>query len=125
MSGVLEGASGGTVVLRELSGGSDTVKVSPSGAYKAHLKIEEPEFVYISRDGRQIASLLLFKGDRVKVSSDTLGRDLSIVGSEESLKLAGIEKDYADFSRAFPLPGRLLKSLRSTSTTTAAESPMC
>lgn len=107
VSGVLEGASGGTVVLRELSGGSDTVKVSPAGAYKAHLKIEEPEFVYISRNGRQIASLLLFKGDRVKVSSDTLGHDLSIEGSPESEKLAGIDKDYADFSRAFSSAGEV------------------
>ena len=107
VSGVLEGASGGTVVLRELSGGSDTVKVSPSGAYRAHLKIEEPEFVYISRNGRQIASLLLFKGDRVKFSSDTLGHDLSIEGSPESEKLAGIDKDYADFSRAFSSAGEV------------------
>ena len=82
VSGVLEGADGGTVVLRQLSGVSDTVKVSASGAYRARLKIEEPEFVYISRNGRQVASLLLDNGDRVKVSSDTLGRDLSIEGSE-------------------------------------------
>ena len=101
VSGVLSGADGGTVVLRQLSGPSDTVKVSPSGAYRAHLKIEEPEFVYISRNGRQVASLLLDKGDRVKVSSDTLGRDLSIEGSEQSLLLTEVEKDYADFTKAF------------------------
>ena len=101
VSGVLSGADGGTVVLRQLSGPSDTVKVSASGAYRAHLKLEEPEFVYISRNGRQVASLLLDKGDRVKVSSDTLGRELSIEGSEESIKLAEVEKDYAEFTNAF------------------------
>ena len=101
VSGVLEGADGGTVVLRQLSGPSDTVKVSASGAYRARLKIEEPEFVYISRNGRQVASLLLDKGDRVKVSSDTLGRELSIEGSEESLKLAEVEKEYAEFTNSF------------------------
>ena len=55
----------------------------------------------ISRNGRQVASLLLDKGDRVKVSSDTLGRELSIEGSEESIKLAEVEKDYAEFTNAF------------------------
>ncbi|MBO7544152.1 MAG: TlpA family protein disulfide reductase [Bacteroidales bacterium] len=102
VSGVMEGASDGEIIFKELhSGKADTVKVSPSGAYKARLAIEEPEFVYLSRNGRQIASLLLKKGDKVKISSDSLGRDLKIEGSEESLKLAAVEKDYADFNAKF------------------------
>lgn len=102
VSGVLEGVSGGTVVLKELSSGrADTVKVSANGAYKARVALEEPEFIYISRDGRPVASLILMKGDKVKVSSDSLGRNLSIEGSEESLKLAEVEKVYADFASDF------------------------
>ena len=102
VSGVLEGVSGGTVVLKELSTGkADTVKVSPSGAYRARIALDSPEFVYVSRDGRPIASLLLMKGDRVKVSSDSLGRNLSIEGSEESLRLADVEKEYAAFNAGF------------------------
>lgn len=102
VSGVLDGVSGGELVLKELhSGKADTVKVSSAGAYKARLALEEPEFVYLTRNGRQIASLLLMNGDKVKVSSDSLGRGLKIEGSEESLKLADVEKDYAEFSAKF------------------------
>lgn len=100
--GVLEGVSDGTVILKELSTGrADTVKVSPSGVYKARFAVKDPEFVYISRGDRQIAPLLLMKGDRVRVSSDSLGHGLVIEGSEESLKLSGLEKEYAEFNAAF------------------------
>ena len=102
VSGVMDGVSGGEVIFKELhSGKADTVKVSSSGAYKARLSIEEPEFVYLTRDGRQITSLLLMKGDKVKLSSDSLGREVKIEGSEESLKLAAVEKDYAEFNAKF------------------------
>ena len=102
VSGVLEGADGGTVVVKTLSDGhSDTLKVSSSGSYKTRIPLETPDFVYISRNGRQVASLLLSRGEKVKVSSDTLGRHLSVEGSGESIALGEVEKDYAAFCRAF------------------------
>ena len=53
------------------------------------------EFVYLYREGRRIASLLLQRGDRVSVVADTLG-NYTVEGSEESAKLAQVERDYAD-----------------------------
>jgi len=58
----------------------------------------QPEFVYIFHKDTKIASLLLEAGDNVKVTADTLG-NFDVTGSEESVKLAQVEKDYADAVR--------------------------
>ena len=77
----------------------DTVKTSPSGAFKYSLNVEKgkPEFVYRFHGDNKFASLLVEKGDVITVTSDTLGRTCVVEGSEESIKLAQVEKDYADF----------------------------
>lgn len=74
----------------------DTVKTDASGhfAYKVELEKDQPEFVYLFHNGRRVASLLLEAGDKVNVNADTLG-NFSVEGSEESAKLALIEKDYS------------------------------
>lgn len=74
----------------------DTVKTDASGnyAYKVSVEKGQPEFVYVFYKDTKIASLLLENGDVVKVQSDTLG-NFTVEGSEESLKLAQVEKDYA------------------------------
>lgn len=76
----------------------DTVKTDAQGrfAYSLDLKKAQPEFVYLYYGDRQIASLLLQKGDKVKVDTDTLGA-YSVEGSEESLKLQKVEQDYSAF----------------------------
>ena len=53
----------------------DTVKTDANGhySYKLDLKEGQPEFIYLFHGDRRIASLLLQKGDKVKVTSDTLG----------------------------------------------------
>lgn len=78
----------------------DTVKANASGAFRYALDIEEgkPEFIYLFHGERQIASLLLKKGDKVNVNTDTLGV-YTVEGSEESLKLQQVEKDYTAFVR--------------------------
>ena len=78
----------------------DTVKTNASGAFTYSLDIEQnkPEFIYLFYGERQIASLLLEKGDKVKVETDTLGV-YTVEGSQESLKLQAVEKDYSAFLR--------------------------
>lgn len=74
----------------------DTVKTDAAGRYSYKVNVEkgQPEFVYVFYKDTKVASLLLEAGDAVKVESDTLG-NFSVTGSEESVKLAQIEKDYA------------------------------
>ena len=76
----------------------DTVKTDAKGhfSYGLDLKKAQPEFVYLFYGNRQIASLLLQKGDKVKVETDTLGA-YSVEGSEESRKLQRVEQDYNAF----------------------------
>ena len=75
----------------------DTVKTDASGKFscKVQVKKGQPEFVYLFYGNRKIASLLLEAGDKVTVHSDTLGVS-TIEGSEESLKLASVEADFAE-----------------------------
>lgn len=74
----------------------DTLDTDASGkfSYKVNVKEGQPEFVYIFYKDTKIASLLLEAGDNVTVEADTLG-NFTVAGSEESLKLAQVEKDYA------------------------------
>lgn len=74
----------------------DTVSVDASGRFDYKLELEEgqPEFVYLFYGDRKIASLLLSAGDKVSVVADTLG-NFTVSGSEESEKLAQVEKDFA------------------------------
>ena len=80
----------------------DTVKTDKSGALKYKVPVEKgrPEFIYLFRGDTRIASLLLQRGDRVKVSADTLG-NYSVTGSPETEKLISVERDEADFAAKF------------------------
>lgn len=75
----------------------DTVKTDAAGrfSYKAEIAEGQPEFIYVFYKDSKVASLLLEAGDKVKVTADTLG-NYSVEGSEESAKLARVEKTYAD-----------------------------
>ena len=77
----------------------DTVAVDASGKLSYAMEIEagQPEFVYLFHGDRKIASLLLSEGEKVHVSADTLG-NYTVTGSEESAKLAEVEKDLAAVS---------------------------
>lgn len=75
----------------------DTVSVDASGCFSYRMDVEkgQPEFVYLFHGDDKVASLLLEAGDKVSVVADTLGNAV-VTGSEESLKLAQVEKDYAE-----------------------------
>lgn len=74
----------------------DTVTLDAAGhfSYKVDALKGHPEFVYLFHNDRKIASLVLQGGDKVRVEADTLGH-YTVEGSEESLKLAEVERDYA------------------------------
>ncbi len=74
----------------------DTVATDAAGKFSYKVKIEkgQPEFVYLFHKDTKIASLLLEKGDNVDVMTDTLGK-FTVTGSDESVKLAKVESDYA------------------------------
>ena len=75
----------------------DTVKADSNGklSYKVSVQKGQPEFIYLFHNDRKIASLILSSGDKVSVVADTLGH-YTVEGSEESAKLAQVEKEYAE-----------------------------
>ena len=77
----------------------DTVRTDAAGRFRYKVKLEKgnPDFIYIYRNDRKLASLLLQSGDKVHFVADTAG-NYSVEGSAESEKLRLVEKDYADFS---------------------------
>ena len=101
IEGEVAGASSSEVVVKLLNINQyqvlDTVKTDASGkfSYKLEVAKGQPEFVYVFYKDTKVASLLLEAGDKVSVSAVTLG-NFVVEGSEESLKLAQIEKEYAD-----------------------------
>lgn len=75
----------------------DTVALDAAGKFSYKVEIQEGqiEFVYLYKGSKRIASLLLEEGDKVTVNADTLG-NYTVEGSEESEKLALVEKEYAE-----------------------------
>ena len=80
----------------------DTVKTDAQGryTYKMEMKEGQPEFIYLFHGSKRIASLLLQKDDKVKVTSDTLG-NYSVTGSPECDRLAEVERTQAEFGNKF------------------------
>lgn len=74
----------------------DTVATDAAGklSYKVNVEKGQPEFVYLFRNDVKIASLILQSGDKVVVEADTLG-NYTVEGSEESAKLAQVEREFA------------------------------
>ena len=100
IEGSLESAPSSEVIVKLLDANKftvlDTVSVNAAGkfTYKMDMQKGHPEFVYVFYKDTKIASLLLEAGDKVNVVADTLGTS-SVEGSEESVKLAQVEKEYA------------------------------
>ncbi len=100
ISGVVADAPDSEVIVKLLDVNRyevlDTVAVDAAGKFSYKVKVAkgQPEFVYLFYKDRKIASLLLERGDKVAVEADTLG-NYEVTGSEESVKLAQVEKDHA------------------------------
>lgn len=102
VKGTLDGAPGRELVVKMLDVNVyktlDTIKTDAAGAFSYALDLKEgqPEFVYLYDGDTKLASLLLQKGDKVRVEADTLGR-YTVSGSEESALLQQVEQDFATF----------------------------
>jgi peroxiredoxin len=122
VSGVLDGAPSADVVVKVLNVNHyqvlDTLKTDASGKFSCSVDVAkgQPEFVYIFHNDKKIASLLLEAGDRVSVKADTLGTSV-VEGSEESLKLAAVE---AEFAAAKALLAEISEKLQSASSSQAS-----
>jgi hypothetical protein len=106
INGTLSDAPESEVIIKLLNVNQyqvlDTVKTDKDGAFFYRVKIAkgQPDFIYLFHRDTKIASLLLNRGDNVKVTADTLG-SYSVEGSDESGKLQEVEKDYTDFMVKF------------------------
>ena len=106
VKGTLTGAPEARLVVKKLAAPAnelpDTVRTDAAGNYTYRLAVPEgePEFVYLYKGDTKVASLILQKGDRVKVVSDTLG-GYTVEGSEESAKLQRNEQEFAEFMQRF------------------------
>lgn len=116
INGTLEDAPSSEVIVKILEANRlkvlDTVSVNASGkfVYKVDVMKGDPEFIYLYHNDRKIASLILDAGDNVRVEADTLGRSTVVEGSEESLKLADVEKDYAAIRTMFDAYARQMEA---------------
>ncbi len=101
VSGIIESAPSSEVIVKLLDVNRyeilDTVALDAAGkfSYKVEIEKGQPEFIYLFHNDTKIASLLLDAGDDVSVKADTLG-NYEVSGSEESLKLAQVEKNHAE-----------------------------
>ena len=100
----IEGADNADIVLYQLAVNQvktvDTIKTGADGkfSYTVAMPEAEPDFYYLTYKGNKLASLVLKAGDKVSVKVDTLGANLAIEGSEESLLLGQYEKNLAAVS---------------------------
>lgn len=103
----IEGANNAEVVLYQLAVNQikpiDTLKTSADGTVKCAVSMPDaqPEFYYLVYKGNKLASLILKAGDKVNVTVDTLGKGLTVEGSEESVLLGQYEKGLAKVSAEF------------------------
>jgi hypothetical protein len=103
----IQGAGSKEVVLSKLYVNQikvlDTLKLDSKGAGKYTVAVGEqtPDFFYLSYNRKRLASLVLKGGDKVSVSVDTLGQNLVVNGSDESVRLAEIEGNVHSFTAKF------------------------
>lgn len=94
----VEGMGKGELTLRILKLNTqrvvDTIATDSEGAfiYKVKKMSSQPEFYYLYYKERKIASLILAAGERVYLTTDTLGKTSSVEGSTESMLLNNLEK---------------------------------
>lgn len=103
----VQGAGSKEVVLSKLHVNQvkvlDTLKLNSNGTGKFTVAVGEqtPDFFYVSYNRKRLASLVVKGGDKVSISVDTLGNNLDIKGSDESVRLAEIEGKVHEFTAAF------------------------
>lgn len=102
VKGTIEGLDKKQVVVRQLDVNVyktvDTVKTGSDGSFSFSVPVAkgQPEFIYLFFGDKRVAALLLETGETAVVKADTLG-NYEVSGSEGSVKLAEVDKAYAQF----------------------------
>ena len=97
----IDGADAKQILVTKLSVNQlrfvDTLRTDSKGAVtgKIALTEETPNFYYLSYNGRRLVSLVLKPGDKVKLTADTLGRNVTVEGSQESALMQKYDMDLA------------------------------
>ncbi len=98
----IEGADTRNIIVSQLSVNQlrfvDSVKTDSKGNMTARIAMtdENPNFYYLSYNGKRLVSMVLKPGDKIKVTSDTLGRNVAIEGSEESALMQKYDWELAN-----------------------------
>lgn len=123
----IEGADARQIVVTKLSVNQlrfvDTLRTDSKGnvAGKIVLTDETPNFYYLSYNGRRLVSLVLKPGDKVKVTADTLGKNVTIEGSQESVLMQKYDMDLASAIASFEsISSELGKAMESNDSDAAA-----
>ena len=107
VTATIEGGAEKEIVVAQLAVSQmrivDTLKADAQGVAKGKIAMAEdaPNFYYLVYNGNRVASLILKPGDKVSVKADTLGKNVIIEGSEESVLLQKYQKDLAAVSAEF------------------------
>ncbi|NTU94923.1 MAG: DUF4369 domain-containing protein, partial [Bacteroidales bacterium] len=97
----IEGLKKGEVVLKVLEINTqkivDTLKTDENGLLKYSAKIEgkAPNFYFLYYKEKKIASMVLLPGDNIYITTDTLGANQNIEGSQESILFLEMEKNLS------------------------------
>ena len=95
----INGADSKDILLFQLSVNqmkfTDSLKTDSNGAAKCEVAMpdDNPNFYYLAYNGKKLASLVLKAGDKVTVTTDTLGKDVKIEGSQESALLQKYDQE--------------------------------
>lgn len=102
IEGTVAGYPSSEVILKQFDGtvvtSSDTVKTDGTGRFVHKVEVQDarPEFVYVYKGDTRLASLLLEKGETVKLAADTLG-SYSVEGSAGSALLKEGDDNFRIF----------------------------
>lgn len=96
----IEGADSKDIIVSQLEVNYikvlDTVKTSKNGSFKYEVTMldESPNFYYLSYNRKRLATVLAKPGDKITVKTDTLGKNVTFKGSEESELLNKITVEF-------------------------------
>ncbi len=100
ISAQIDGADSKEIIISQLDINHikilDTLKTSKGGALKYTVNIQDqsPNFYYLSYNRKRLATVIAKPGDNIKVTTDTLGNNVTFQGSDESELLNKITLEY-------------------------------
>ena len=121
IEGTVTDLQSGNIVLKMLDVNTqievDTIVIKSGGkfSYKVKKSSDTPEFYYLYHKSTRIASMILMPGDKINITSDTLGLNSSVEGSPESSLLNNLEKELGRSQHKFDSLYTLMTDAKSVS----------